>query len=93
MELWIRSQDKRQLLKVNDGLYIANGFSDTDDTFIGIKDVGHVGRYITEERALEVLDEIQNYLINNAFVEKQNGLGEVIDLIQNPVFVYQMPEE
>ena len=65
MNLWIRSQDKKQLLKVNDGLFIANGFTDTDDSFIGIKNVGHVGRYKTEERALEVLDEIQSYLMSD----------------------------
>lgn len=59
MELLIRSQDKKQLLKVNDGLFIANGFTDIDDSFIGIKNVGHVGRYKTEKRALEILDEIQ----------------------------------
>lgn len=29
------------------------------DSFIGIKNVGHVGRYKTEKRALEILDEIQ----------------------------------
>lgn len=87
MDLWIRSQDKRQLLKVNDGLYIANGFTDTDDTFVGIKNVGHVGRYNEETRALEVLDEIQKllveyinlseYRINNTFTTR----------------VYEMPKE
>lgn len=68
MELWIRSQDKKQLLKVNDGLFIANGFTDTDDSFIGIKNVGHVGRYKTEKRALEILDKIQDELISSDFM-------------------------
>ena len=84
MELWIRSQDKRQLLKVNDGLYIANGFTDTDDTFIGIKNVGHVGRYAEEERALEVLDEIQEKMYNQANGNYHNGYYSRL---------YEMPEE
>lgn len=73
MNLLIRSQDKKQLLKVNDGLYIANGFDDTDDSFIGIKNVGHVGRYKTEERALEILDEIQKIYSPRGII-KFNGI-------------------
>ena len=81
MELWIRSQDKKQLLKVNDGLYIANGFTDTDDSFVGIKNVGHIGRYKTEERALEVLDDIQHRLIT------------LCDSMNRHLYVYEMPQE
>lgn len=91
MELWIRSQDKKQLLKVNDGLFIANGFTDTDDSFIGIKNVGHVGRYKTEKRALEILDEIQDELISSDFmpIEKK----EEVVLICGSARIYEMPEE
>ena len=77
MDLWIRSQDKRQLLKVNDGLFIANGFTDTDDTFIGIKNVGHVGKYTEEKRALEVLDEIQNILNPKYMIRMDGNLNNV----------------
>ena len=79
MELWIRSQDKRQLLKVNDGLYIANGFDDTDDTFIGIKNVGHIGRYVEEKRALEVLDEIQNLLQPKIKYIQEEPVESIVD--------------
>lgn len=91
MELWIRSQDKKQLLKVNDGLFIANGFTDTDDSFIGIKNVGHVGRYKTEKRALEILDEIQDELISSDFmpIEKK----EEVVLTCGSARIYEMPEE
>lgn len=75
MELWIRSQNKKQLLKVNDGLYIANGFSDTDDTFIGIKNIGHIGRYNSELRALEVLDDIQNKIKTLLYLKPKSLLG------------------
>ena len=102
MELLIRSQDKRQLLKVNDGLYIANGFTDTDDTFIGIKNVGHVGRYAKEERALEVLDEIQNilklkdmYKYDRELVLKswKNIDVEKVKIVREQMSVYEMPKE
>lgn len=91
MELWIRSQDKKQLLKVNDGLFIANGFTDTDDSFIGIKNVGHVGRYKTEKRALEILDEIQDELISSDFmpIEKE----EEVVLTCGSARIYEMPEK
>ena len=49
----------RKLLKVND-------FLDTDDIFIGIKDLGYVGEYAEEERA-EILDEI-NDLLEEAYI-------------------------
>lgn len=91
MELWIRSQDKKQLLKVNDGLFIANGFTDTDDSFIGIKNVGHVGRYKTEKRALEILDEIRDELISSDFmpIEKK----EEVVLTCGSARIYEMPKD
>ena len=61
MELWIRSQDKMKLVKVN-YCYIM----DRQDhfTIIGetIDSGPIVGTYATKERALEVLDEIQNLM-------------------------------
>ena len=93
MELWIRSQDKRKLLKVNDDLYIANGFNDTDDTFIGIKNVGHIGRYVEEKRALEVLDEIQENIVRQGQViilTDERGIPNGSKFFS---YVYEMPEE
>lgn len=99
MELWVRSQDKKQLSKVNDGLFIANGFTNTDDSFIGIKNVGHVGRYKTEERALEVLNEIQS-IIRGKFATsidiklslKSFEPKEIQNLLEQ-MAVYEMPEK
>lgn len=91
MELWIRSQDKKQLLKVNDGLFIANGFTDTDDSFIGIKNVGHVGRYKTEKRALEILDKIQDELISSDFMPIEKN--EEVVLTCGSARIYEMPKE
>ena len=66
MDLWIRSQDKQKLLKPvsmslnNDkkGIY---GYYNDDYYEV-------LGRYKTEERALEVLDEIQSKLTSNKII-------------------------
>ena len=56
MELWIRSQNKQELAKaehvgVYDNRVYINGYDEN-----GYR----IGEYKTKERALEVLDEIQN---------------------------------
>lgn len=62
MELWIRSQDKRTLIKTSR--------IDVDDKNIIVWDNDYhctetyMGAYKKHERALEVLDEIQNALLN-----------------------------
>ena len=103
MELWIRSQDKEDLLVVHNlglaykGIY---GFMDKIGDIDGycicefINDY-HVklGTYATKERALEVLDDIEDKLINCTFAKKQNGLGEVLDFMPNSIYVYTMPKE
>lgn len=65
MELWVRSQDKEILAKVNnlsttvnqDGTCeITNSFEDHQ--------CWELGTYKSKERALEIIDEIQNYIDN-----------------------------
>ena len=88
MDLWIRSQDRRILSKVS---YLQEHFGNGK---YGIYDEAiPMGYYESEERALEVLDEMQSYLINNTFAKKINGLGEIKDVVPNPLFVYEMPKE
>ena len=78
MELWIRSQDKTTLINTRR--------IDVDDNNIIVWDEGryaseiYLGIYKTKERALEVLDEIQD-LLQNAYVGNVNRI------------VYQMPEK
>ena len=48
---------------------------------------------IESVRALEVLDEIQDYMKKCLFAKKVNGLGEELDLIPNPILIYQMPKD
>lgn len=64
MDLWIRSQDKTSLVKV-DNLYVSVGNyicyyvekgKEVPNTYY--RPSGELGRYETYERALEVLDEI-----------------------------------
>lgn len=76
MELWIRSQDRTFLRKVNTiGIVEGRDFWSIDENL-----TVSFGKYKTKERALEVLDEIQD-LLQNAYVGNTNRI------------VYQMPEE
>ena len=68
MELWIRSQDKMNLVKVNqininyqnNNQIIANYIPD----FVGTQGeyYEYLGTYKSKERAIEILDEIQSLL-------------------------------
>ena len=71
MDLWIRSQDRYELRKVK-GVVMAQ-----EGKFFAIypveKDLGELeilGHYKSEERAIEVLDEIQKLLIGDVLVSK-----------------------
>lgn len=77
MELWIRSQDKTILLKCENAF-----LDDLDETEIRTKEF-IIGQYKSKERAIEVLDEIQNIL--------EQILDPNITIL--PIFVYEMPKE
>ena len=106
MELWIRSQDKEKLLKVDEmHLGLNKQYVESNiwvNNFI-------VGEYTTKERALEVLDEIQkiwcpptNFIVSQHIDFDNNGEGLIgcnvlkeepkIERISD-VIVYQMPKE
>lgn len=86
MELWIRSQDREKLLKVN-GLQYQNCKLEENvcveaNIILGLYgscDSEIIGEYKTKERALEVLDEIQ--------IEISNYVGTMAEI------VYEMPKE
>lgn len=85
MNLWIRSQDKEKLVKVNDIAIEMNmiyGYFDKNTEY------EHLGSYATKERALEVLDEIQ-YLLNNNFCYSK----ELDQYITYNNAIYEMPKE
>lgn len=96
MELWIRSQDKEKLVKVNDIAIEMNmiyGYFDKNTEY------EHLGSYATKERALKVLDEIQYKIqcMNDDFYYKEGYETDtkVYDGYkkQHKDTVYQMPKD
>ena len=106
MELWIRSQDKTILQKV-DNLLISDG-DNVEGTFniytnsLPVQNV--LGEYKTKERAIEVLDEIQNILKTQLIIKDSGKIigsfedtivreGATYELKGLSTYVYQMPEK
>ena len=88
MELWIRSQDKQYLIQVD---YLCTGGTYDNEVITNKNDISYsLGTYRTKERALEVLDEIQNKinLINLGY-----DFGSPMVDLKNPTYIYQMPKE
>ena len=110
MELWIRSQDKSSIVKV-DNLYVSVGNyicyyvekgKEVPDTYY--RPSGELGRYETKERALEVLDEIQNILKPRLIIKDSGKIigsfedtivreGATYELKELSTYVYQMPKD
>ena len=80
MELWIRSQDKKLLMKSTELRYNQKKEDYSILAYDTKGDYRLLGIYKTKERAIEVLDEIQD-LLQNAYVGNANRI------------VYQMPAE
>lgn len=78
MELWIRSQDKRILQKI-DNIYLDANYGNKRICNYVDDYKTELGTYKTKERAIEVLDEIQD-LLQNAYVGNANRI------------VYKMPK-
>lgn len=107
MELWIRSQDKERLIKVSNVQYTyrkGDLYSDVRGKhYIGTyyDNLEILGEYATKERALEVLDEIEEriMLINTINIVKdrdsliacKNALTE--EKMKGISYPYQMPEK
>ena len=91
MDLWIRSQDKEKLLKANDIAIEMNmiyGYFDKNTEY------EHLGSYATKERALEVLDEIHQRLINLQCIEITGADFITQQMKKNGIdCVYEMPKE
>lgn len=99
MELWIRSQDREKLLKIN-GLQYQNCKLVENETveaniligFYSSYENEILGEYKTKERALEVLDEIQNIFSLNI----KNKIYDEADLLLKAKMLdscYEMPKE
>ncbi len=101
MELWIRSQDRDMLIKAfevrlnwqNDKEIICNSYtSDCCDY-----DYRCLGTYASKERALEVLDEIENFIYTE--VNIVNSPYEAADIevkskiLCNMTKIFEMPNK
>lgn len=94
MDLWIRSQNKT-LLEKTDGIVLNNkGFE-----IYSTKNGRIFGRYKSKERALEVLNDIQNFknLLNHfeIFKNDESRFNITTDLLikYHGSTIYEMPEE
>lgn len=106
MDLWIRSQDKREFVKAEH--IEASQFS--DDEFIVDVNAMYFGSYKTKERAIEVLDEIQRCFKGRTIISPRKmtdyeGIKKEffdsgfiitdgsVDIIPSDVIVYEIPKE
>lgn len=70
MDLWVRSQNKTELVPINDMMVLRSGylFEKGNFTYRNYEIIYKncvLGTYKSKERALEVLDEIQNKIAYN----------------------------
>lgn len=115
MELWIRSQDKTRLIKVSNVQYTyrkGDLYSDVRGKhYIGTyyDNLEILGEYASKERALEVLDEIQNilrpkYILDSSSIKEcgnswvENGVimqkyNANATIQELSTYVYEMPKE
>ena len=105
MNLWVRSQDKECLTNISNIQYVyKNNMHGLGTYYDNLK---ILGTYKTKERAIEVLDEIQNILkpkmIVNTYKVEQAKLCDGTQFIQpmlediqvqnTTTYVYEMPEK
>lgn len=102
MELWVRSQDKEALTKVNMGVMYWKDINERNCIVNKDNATGFsiLGTYKTKERALEILDEINEILqlklctTLGTFEELFNGYTEKqLKLVLKQMAVYEMPKE
>ena len=90
MDLWIRSQDKTVLMNISNLIIKqANGYYYIE-TETG-KNIFELGQYNSKWRALEVLEEIDEFI--DLF--QRNGFGNVLsdDGVHPKHTIYEMPEK
>ena len=87
MELWIRSQNKEGLMQIDNICCMENRI-----VFIALTRPGRItlGTYKSRERALEVLDDIENFLLGNS----KPVVKSVCAISRNSEnLIYEMPKE
>lgn len=97
--MWIRSQDKMELVPINSKLYIP--ISKTGEDFGIFHEETMLGHYKSKERALEVLNMIEDVLIARYTMDLYNnassifrGYGqEEIKKTIRKITIFEMPEK
>lgn len=76
MDLWIRSQDKTKLVKIDNISYLDMSDDYEKEVHSLFNDCkGILGVYKTKNRALEVLEEIQNILVGTIIIKSNVSLS------------------
>ena len=88
MNLWVRSQDKEVLTRVVDIWKDADKNEIWSKSSFATKNC--LGIYKTKERAIVVLDEIQNKI---NLINLGHDFGSPMIDLKNPTYIYQMPED
>ena len=83
--MWIRSQDKRQLLNVND-IRVQGCFINSEEK------MANLGKYSSQEKALKVMDMIEQN-IKNSFVAKTDYSEQYSENSRRGMGVFQMPQD
>lgn len=95
MDLWIRSQDKTRLVRITQVKFVDKE-SDSDDFENVIRGYGidgynfRIGIYKSKEKAIEVLDEIQEAQLGNYHYRCHSNVK--VSNNENTI-VYEMPKE
>ena len=94
MELWIRSQDRTKLVKADNISYMDTAEDYERKVHSLWNDCkGILGIYKTKERALEILDEIQEFIEDKEKSNIEITSDEINQSITYPKIVYEMPKE
>lgn len=90
MNLWIRSQNRKMMERAV-AVKIAHYKEDGKMSNSIVIDNDYIfGEYATEERALEVLDEIQKKI---NLINLGHDFGSPMVDLKNPTYIYEMPKE
>lgn len=93
MDLWIRSQDRQKLVKVKTIEILDHHANNTKEYVCTAININYeqFASYKSKERALEVLDDIQDVMLNE--VKGENHLTDINYKHCNGIVLYQMPKE
>lgn len=89
--MWVRSQDKERIMKVKE-VYLVK----SNNQFRLYSDELFLGEYNSQERALEVLDEIQKNIIDSNVTNYEYFYTEnqrLLEYTYKLKTVYEMPKE